>query len=202
MTRSQARVGHQTTTNKPSLRKRDRNSKTAEFNVYVDPQTENGLPTPPLKKPKRISRSPLSVRTGSPNISPAPSPLGPDTPFPYSPADPFWCDKENYDRRTYYLTPPSTPVARRPSTVSADTPAPKNMTLYSLLGLNDSKASDKKIRMAYKKMAMKYHPDRADQEERCAATLRMQRVNAARDVLLDQKRRKAYHQNGQLPWSM
>lgn len=220
--------------NTRTSRKRDRCPDSTDINIYVDSDDNHIVSTPPPKKSKRNSRIPLSIGVNSTNISPASSPLGPDIPFSYSSADPFWCNKENYDRHACYITPPPTPngpslqqspystplptpfspptssprhftriVTRPRSDVpSIRPPAPKDMTLYSMLGLDDYQAIDKEIRAAYRKTALNHHPDRVDQEQRCAATLHMQQINAARDVLLNKVRRKHYHKTGKLPWAV
>jgi DnaJ-class molecular chaperone len=53
------------------------------------------------------------------------------------------------------------------------------------------------IERAYKALALKYHPDRAPEEERDKATRRLQSVNEAYGVLSDAAKRKAY--DGTLP---
>ncbi len=65
--------------------------------------------------------------------------------------------------------------------------------LYSVLGL--SKGADKAdIKKAYRKLAMKYHPDRNPGDEE--AERKFKEINAAYDVLKDDEKRAAYDQYG------
>jgi hypothetical protein len=75
------------------------------------------------------------------------------------------------------------PGARRP--MHARTLQP---TLYQALQVDPS-ADPEIIDVAYKRLAMKYHPDRGGGEE---AQERMRALNHARDVLRDPDRRAAY----------
>lgn len=76
------------------------------------------------------------------------------------------------------------------------------MVLYNLLELSDWRACSEEIRAAYRRVAMKFHPDKVVGEEMEAATLKMQQINAAKEVLLDAAARKKYHKTGKLPWSV
>jgi DnaJ-class molecular chaperone len=69
------------------------------------------------------------------------------------------------------------------------------------LDLNDWQVTADEIKNAYKKVAVDHHPDRATEDQRAAATHMMQIVNAAKEVLLDIKRRRAYHLSGKLPFT-
>jgi hypothetical protein len=60
--------------------------------------------------------------------------------------------------------------------------------LYEVLGASPD-ASAEELRDAYRREAFRWHPDRCDHP---AAEGRMQRINAAREVLLDPMRRAAY----------
>ncbi|KAM5471284.1 hypothetical protein MauCBS54593_003624 [Microsporum audouinii] len=64
---------------------------------------------------------------------------------------------------------------------------------FELLGIDPS-ATDKEVREAYKKAALKYHPDRvpADSPERAERTKKFQQVNDAYYTLSDKNRRGAY----------
>jgi len=59
------------------------------------------------------------------------------------------------------------------------------MDYYSILGLQKN-ATDQDIRKAYKKMSMKYHPDRGGDEEK------FKLVNEAYQTLGDQQKRSEY----------
>lgn len=48
------------------------------------------------------------------------------------------------------------------------------------------------VEKAYRALCMKYHPDRAQVEERERATRRLQRINEAYEVLKDPVRRRRY----------
>jgi molecular chaperone DnaJ len=65
---------------------------------------------------------------------------------------------------------------------------------YKLLEL-DRNASDAEIKKSYKRMAMKYHPDRnSDNPE--AAEVKFKQIKEAYEVLSDPKKRSAYDQFG------
>ncbi len=65
---------------------------------------------------------------------------------------------------------------------------------YKLLEL-DKNASDAEIKKSYKRMAMKYHPDRnSDAPE--AAEVKFKQIKEAYEVLSDPKKRSAYDQFG------
>jgi curved DNA-binding protein len=60
---------------------------------------------------------------------------------------------------------------------------------YDILGVN-KKATDEEIKRAYRKMAMKYHPDRNPNKKE--AEERFKEINEAYAVLSDQEKRKQY----------
>ncbi|GMH79464.1 hypothetical protein TL16_g08155, partial [Triparma laevis f. inornata] len=63
---------------------------------------------------------------------------------------------------------------------------------YKILSLPPS-ATSSEIRSAYKKLALKYHPDRArTPSEKEAATPRFQKIAEAYEVLGDDGRRRSY----------
>jgi len=65
---------------------------------------------------------------------------------------------------------------------------------YKLLGV-DRNASDAEIKKAYRKMAMKFHPDRnTDNPEQAEA--KFKEIKEAYEVLSDAKKRSAYDQFG------
>lgn len=53
-------------------------------------------------------------------------------------------------------------------------------------------ASPEVIDRAYKALARKFHPDSYPQEQRQWATMKMQEINEARDVLVDPRRRAEF----------
>lgn len=76
------------------------------------------------------------------------------------------------------------------------------MGLYNILELDDWTANEEQIKAAYKKIARDNHPDKVAEEQKQDATKLMQAVNAAKEVLLDNERRKTYHKTGKLPWTV
>ena len=60
---------------------------------------------------------------------------------------------------------------------------------YDILGV-DKKATPEEIKSAYRKMAMKYHPDRNQGDE--AAAEKFKEVNEANETLSDEQKRAAY----------
>ena len=61
--------------------------------------------------------------------------------------------------------------------------------LYSILGVSKN-ASNEEIKKAYKKLAMKYHPDRNAGDK--ASETKFKEINAAYETLGDAKKRKQY----------
>jgi len=59
---------------------------------------------------------------------------------------------------------------------------------YEVLGINKS-ASESEIKSAYRKLSLKYHPDRNNTEE---AIAKFQEINQANEILSDQEKRKQY----------
>ena len=64
---------------------------------------------------------------------------------------------------------------------------------YETLGV-DRGASDDDIKKAYRKLAMKYHPDRNKDDK--TAEAKFKELNAAYDVLKDEQKRAAYDRFG------
>ena len=60
---------------------------------------------------------------------------------------------------------------------------------YEILGV-DKKASADEIKSAYRKLAMKYHPDRNQGDE--AAAEKFKEINEAHETLSDAQKRAAY----------
>lgn len=70
--------------------------------------------------------------------------------------------------------------------------------LYDILGV-DSNADDATIKKAYRKKAMKYHPDRhssSNDVEKKAAEDKFKEISSAYEVLSDQRKRQIYDQLG------
>jgi molecular chaperone DnaJ len=65
---------------------------------------------------------------------------------------------------------------------------------YKLLGL-DRNASDAEIKKSYRRLAMKYHPDR-NKENPAEAEAKFKQIKEAYEVLSDPKKRSAYDQFG------
>jgi len=65
---------------------------------------------------------------------------------------------------------------------------------YKLLDI-DKNASEAEIKKSYRKMAMKYHPDR-NKEKPEAAEKKFKQIKEAYEILSDQKKRSAYDQFG------
>ena len=66
--------------------------------------------------------------------------------------------------------------------------AVKDLTYYNLLGVKTD-ATKKEIKSGYRKMAVKYHPDKNKDPD---APEQFRKIAEAYEVLSDEKRRKAY----------
>lgn len=66
-------------------------------------------------------------------------------------------------------------------------------SLYDVLGVSNT-ASEDQIKDAYKKMSLKYHPDRNRSED---AKEKFQKIAHAKDILLDEKKRAIYDKYGE-----
>lgn len=64
---------------------------------------------------------------------------------------------------------------------------------YALLGVPPT-TSDAAIKVAYRKLAARHHPDVVPESERPAATARMQRINMAYALVAEPERRRRYDQ--------
>jgi len=197
--------------------------------IFVD-STANSLPQgPPSQRPRLDGRSPLGKRTDSANSTPSPCPRDDAAPYSQSPNDSFWTGEENHDpnppvapepfvpapprsrtaphTRTTPSGPPPSPspsarVVRPVRSPRLPLPPPQNVILYEILGLNDWNISKKQILSAWRHISLDLHPDRVAEEFRGTATILMQEINAAKEVLTDPVARRAYHRTGALPMAM
>ncbi len=71
---------------------------------------------------------------------------------------------------------------------------------YKILGV-DKRAGKDDIKKAYKKLAMKYHPDRAPEEKKKEYEEKFKEISAAASVLGDDKKRQQYDQFGSSSFS-
>ena len=70
--------------------------------------------------------------------------------------------------------------------------------LYKILGINED-ADDKQIKAAWKKLTMKYHPDRlrsCSESEKKIGQEKIKDINNAYDILSDSKKKKKYDEFG------
>lgn len=66
---------------------------------------------------------------------------------------------------------------------------------YEVLGVNKN-ASEAELKKAYRRLAMKYHPDRNTGDDKTASELRFKEAKEAYEVLADPQKRAAYDQFG------
>ena len=64
----------------------------------------------------------------------------------------------------------------------------KDTILYDLLGIQ-SNANNDEINKAYKKLALKYHPDR-NRENLEEANKKLQDINQAKEILINPEKKK------------
>lgn len=76
------------------------------------------------------------------------------------------------------------------------------MVLYELLGLDDWRVSRVAILSAWRQVSRDVHPDKVAEEDRDVATIIMQQINAAKEVLTNPVTRRRYHEDGVLPMAM
>ncbi|CAL1148626.1 unnamed protein product, partial [Cladocopium goreaui] len=69
-------------------------------------------------------------------------------------------------------------------------------SLYDVLGV-DKNASEQEIKKAYKRAAVKFHPDKAPESERPQYEERFKRISRAYEILSDPEKRRAYDLRGE-----
>ena len=69
--------------------------------------------------------------------------------------------------------------------------------LYALLGVERS-ATAAQIKTSYKKLALKWHPDKHPEEEREAATEKFKEISGAYQVLSNTEKREYYDRTGRV----
>lgn len=69
------------------------------------------------------------------------------------------------------------------------------MSLYEVLGV-ESSSSDGEIRRAYRKLALKYHPDKVAAEDRQASEIKFKEITEAYEILCDEDKRREYDLGG------
>jgi molecular chaperone DnaJ len=62
---------------------------------------------------------------------------------------------------------------------------------YEILGVAED-ADEKEIKKAFRKLAMKYHPDRAPEDKKKEYEAKFKEINEAQEVLTDAKKRQMY----------
>jgi len=69
------------------------------------------------------------------------------------------------------------------------------MSYYDILGVKKN-ATDAEIKKAYRKLAMKYHPDKSTDKNKDEYTKKFQELTEANEVLSDSEKRTIYDQHG------
>lgn len=68
----------------------------------------------------------------------------------------------------------------------------EEQTYYDVLGLDPDECNLRDIKKAYRKLALKYHPDRVSPEEKEESTIKFREVSEAYEVLSDDGKRADY----------
>ena len=71
------------------------------------------------------------------------------------------------------------------------------MDYYEVLEI-DSSATDEEIRRAYRRLALRWHPDKCLPEQRSEAEIQFKRIAEAYDCLQDPERRAYYDRYGEI----
>jgi len=74
--------------------------------------------------------------------------------------------------------------------------APASASLYDVLGV-DEEASESQIKRAYRKLSLKYHPDKNQGEDAETAATKFQEVSHAYEILSDPDKRMLYDSGGE-----
>ncbi|KAI3694389.1 hypothetical protein L1987_77354 [Smallanthus sonchifolius] len=82
-------------------------------------------------------------------------------------------------------------ITAKASAAASFAPAPEKETLYDLLGISEN-GTLSEIKHAYKKMALKYHPDVSPPDRAEEYTVRFIRVQEAYETLSDPEARSMY----------
>ena len=67
---------------------------------------------------------------------------------------------------------------------------------YDILGV-DKNADDNQLKKAYRKLAMKFHPDKSTPENKEENETKFKEISSAYDILKDPEKRKIYDQFGE-----
>ena len=88
-------------------------------------------------------------------------------------------------------------MPRKPKTAEAETleDPPTSIDPYEVLSI-DKTASADQVKSAYRKAALKHHPDKAAEDEKDAAHHKFQQIALAYAILSDERRRKRYDTTG------
>lgn len=78
--------------------------------------------------------------------------------------------------------------------------AATNTDYYDILGVSKD-ASPEEVKKAYRKMAVQWHPDKHQGDDKEAAEKRFKEINEAYQILSDAKKRQAYDQFGKSAFS-
>ncbi|DAA73129.1 TPA_exp: Uncharacterized protein A8136_5054 [Trichophyton benhamiae CBS 112371] len=73
--------------------------------------------------------------------------------------------------------------------------AAAEVDLYEVLNL-DRSASKEEIRKAYRKLALQYHPDKVQEDERKESEIKFKAVSQAYEILYDEEKRQIYDTQG------
>lgn len=79
--------------------------------------------------------------------------------------------------------------------------APTTINPYTVLSVAEDATADQ-IKTAYRKAALKYHPDKAPESEKAAAHTKFQEIAFANAILSDERRRKRYDITGRTEESL